>query len=51
MHDHPLLAREVLVLPLREPTILLVLILVQEQVPSLNHEPLFFHGQFWATQV
>ena len=34
--------REVQVPPLREHTILLVGILVQEQVPSLNYEPLFF---------
>ena len=34
--------KEVLVPPLREPTILLVLILVQEQVPSLNHGHWFF---------
>ena len=42
MWEHNLYAqllapKEVLVPPLREPTILLVLILVQEQVPSLNH--------------
>ena len=40
--EHILCAREVQVPPLREPTIQLVLILVQEQVLSLNHEPLFF---------
>ena len=34
--------KEVLVPPLREPTILLVLILVQEQVPFLNHGHWFF---------
>ena len=34
--------KEVLVPPLREPTILLVLILVQEQVLSLNHGPWSF---------
>ena len=39
-------AREVQVLPLREPTILLVRILVQEQVVFLNREPLFF---LWST--
>ena len=37
-----LLAREVLVPPFREPTILLVLILVQEQVLFLNHGHWFF---------
>ena len=37
-----LLAREVLVPPFREPTILLVQILVQELVLFLNHEPWFF---------
>ena len=34
--------------PLREPTILLVRILVQEEVLSLNHEPLFF---LWSNLV
>ena len=41
----------VLVLPLRESTILLVLILVQEQFPFLNHGHGSSHGQIWATQV
>ena len=39
---------EVQVPPWREPTILLVQILVQELVPSLNHEPWFF---LWSTLV
>ena len=42
MHDQLLPAREVLVSPFREPTILLVRILVQGLVLSLNREPLFF---------
>ena len=42
VHDQLQLVREVLVPPLREPTILLVLILVQEQVPFPNHGHWFF---------
>ena len=41
-------AREVQKPPLREPTILLVQILVQELLLSLNHEPLFF---LWSNLV
>ena len=41
-------AREVQVPPFREPTILLVRIFVQEQVLSLNYEPLFFQ---WSNLV
>ena len=42
LYAHLPALKEVLVSPLREPTILLVLILVQEQVPSLNHGHWFF---------
>ena len=42
LYAQPPAPKEVLVPPLREPTILLFLILVQEQVPSLNHGHWFF---------
>ena len=48
MRAQLLLAREVLVLPWREPTILSIQILVQGLAPFLNREPQFF---LWSTLV
>ena len=48
MHDQLLLVREVLVLLWREPTILLIQVLVQGLVLFLNRVPSFF---FWSTLV